>query len=202
MERNLQFAAGILHTNDVDTEKGKVKFYFSRTDSPDHHGRRMNKNAFNRSFNNNLDQIYHLRMHNQSDVIGKVIEFGTDNSGAWVVSKLSQNTAGRDSLILYNEGIYKYHSFGWYLINSHKEGDIQIVEEAKVIEVSTVLHPAHDGATTISLNKLDDLLKNSQLSDKILERLDEMQALLLAEKHQHSLDSDMSKMLNYINNFK
>ena len=202
MNKNIQFAEGLLQTNDVDTKQGKVKFYFSRTETPDKFSRQMKKNAFNRSFNNNMDQIYHLRMHNQSDVIGKVIEYGTDETGAWVVSKLSQNTAGRDSLILYDEGIYKYHSMGFYLVNSHQEGNIEIVEEAKVVEVSTVLHPAHDGATVISLNDLHSLQKNSQLSDKILERLDNLETRLLAEQHRTSSLEVARDTINFINNFQ
>jgi len=189
---NIYYADGVLQTNSIDTDKKEVTFYFARFDSPDKRGRKMDSKAFNRSFKNNINQIYHLNNHNQEQPIGRIIAFGTDEKGAWVTSKLSDSTAGQDALIRYNEGIYKYHSFGFYIVNSVSEGDTELVTEARVIEVSTVLQPAHNGATTISLNG----------DNNILERLESIEALLSAAKHQESQDHTMDQAIDYIKKYK
>jgi len=190
----MEYSEGLLKVNDVDTLKGNVKFYFSRFDTPDKNGRLMGKTAFNRTIKNNKDMIYHLLNHNPESIIGKPIEFGTDKNGMWVVSKMSKNDIGQRSLKLYQEGVYKYHSFGFYIVNSQMEKDIEIVNEAKIVEVSTVLYPAHDGETTIDMNKMDDLLRNNKLSNEILIKLDQLIARLPVE-NQHQTSQE-------INNFE
>ena len=191
-DNNIYYAEAVLQKNSINEEKGEVTFYFARFDSPDKRNRKMDSKAFNRSFKNNIDQIYHLNNHNEEAPIGRILAFGTDDKGAWVTSKLSNSTAGRDALIRYSEGIYKHHSFGFYITNSHTDGDVEIVTEAKVVEVSTVLHPAHNGATTISLNG----------DNNILRRLESIEALLSAEKHQNSHEStDIADALKYIQEY-
>ncbi len=134
-----------------------VKFYFARFDSVDSYGRIPSKTAFNRTIKNNAKKWSWLREHTNNDVIGKVLEAGTDGKGAWVRAQILDTSAGRDASILYDEGVYIYHSFGYYIIASHFDTingkQVEVVDEAKVVEVSTVLDPANLNATIISLNK-------------------------------------------------
>ena len=189
MNKQLNYSTGVFHTNDIDDKSGTVKFYYANFNSVDNHGRKMSPKAFNRTIKNNKDKIYHLLNHNQDQVIGKPLEFGTDSEGAWVVSKLANTDKGKETLQLYRDGIYKYASFGFYILNSSEEGSIEMVHEAKIVEVSTVLYPANDLAQTISVN--DALVKDDARLQEILTRLDkidEAQARLLAlEKHQTPL---------------
>ncbi len=192
MNKILNYAEGVMLTNDVDTKKGLVKFYYARFDSPDANNRLMHKNAFNRTVTNNIDKIYHLNNHEPTMIIGKPQEFGKDEKGAWVVSKLSQNSDGRKALTLYDEGVYKFHSFGYYIINSSDADGTELVTEARIAEVSTVLYPAHTDATTIQLNK-----EQSQ----ILNKLDEL--LALASQHSNSQSESTAKdTINFINAFQ
>jgi len=161
MERQLEYAEGVLVTNSIDEEARTVKFYYARFDSPDARGRIMHKNAFNRTITNNLDKIYHLNSHNEELPIGKPIEFGSDAKGAWCKSRLSKNSDGEKALQLYKEGVYKYHSVGFYILNSEDKEGNELVTEARIAEVSTVLYPAHTGATLISLNTERDKRLNS-----------------------------------------
>ena len=191
MNRILNYADGIMLTNDVDTSTGRVKFYYANFETPDRYGRQMHTNAFNRTTKNNLDKIYHLNNHNDLVPIGKPIEFGKDNKGAWVVSQLSKNSDGQKALTLYQEGVYKYHSFGFYIINSTFEGDIEQVQEARIVEVSTVLYPAHTDATTISLNSEQN---------NIITKLDVILAHLNADSNPS--DIQVRNTIQFINNYK
>ena len=190
MNKILNYADGVMITNDVDIKTGQVKFYYANFESPDRNGRVMHINAFNRTVKNNIDKIYHLNNHNQTLPIGRPIEFGKDSKGAWVVSKLSKNADGQKALTLYDEGVYKYHSFGYYIVNSEDITGGELVTEAKIAEVSTVLFPAHDDATLISLNSEPNL---------ILNKLDEILALAVAQ--QPTSNSDITETINFIKNF-
>ena len=107
---NLEFNA-----RDIDSKKGIVSFYFADFNSVDSHGRRMNKNAFNRTFNNNFKRFAHLLNHDPNIIIGKPMEVNTDEKGAYMVSQLSKSSHGRDALVQYEEGIYNEHSFGFLI---------------------------------------------------------------------------------------
>lgn len=185
--KQLNYSTGIFHTNDVDDKTGTVKFYYANFNSVDTHGRMMGPKAFNRTIKNNKDKIYHLLNHNQDVIVGRPTEFGFDSNGAWVVSKMTNTEKGRETLQLYRDGVYKYASFGFYILNSQQDGDVEVVEELKMVEVSTVLYPANDLATTISVNE-----QNEDKVKEILNRLDkidENQARLLARQHQDPLPS-------------
>jgi len=201
MDKNnnvMVYSDGIRNAAEVNDSAGEVTFYFARFDSVDAYGRRMSEKAFNRTLNNNKDFIYHLLNHNEDTVIGKPIAFGTDSKGAWVTSKLANTEKGKETLELYREGIYKYASFGFYIMNTHEENDVEIVDEAKVIEVSTVLYPANKDATVIAVNKL---LKEDISGQALLNKIDEV-IKLLTPATEHSDSVETSDLINYINNFK
>ncbi len=173
-----------LNARDIDDKLGIVSFYFADFNSNDSHGRRMSKNAFNRTFKNNFKRFAHLLNHNPNSILGKPLEVGSDSKGAFMVSKLSKNSFGSDALILYNEGIYNEHSFGFQIVKSEMDKNIEIVNELKMFEASTVTWGANEHTPTISVNQIDDLLRNSKLSDEILIKLDQLIARLPAEQHQ------------------
>jgi len=203
MEKILNYSQGIILTNDVDVKTRKVKFYWASFDGKDRNGRVMLKNAFNRTIANNVDKVYHLKNHNENTILGKVIELGKDEKGAFAVSQLSNSTDGKNAIIHYDEGIYKYHSFGFYILNSHDEGGVEMVDEAKVIEVSTVLHPAHDKATTISMNTYDPKVMDALLksNNDIKTLLNSMNTHLLAQSHQvPSAVGDINEVIEFMNN--
>ncbi len=141
-----------------------------------------------------LSLDHHLLNHNPNIILGKPQEVGTDDKGAWMVSKLSQATVGRDALIQYAEKIYNEHSFMFRIVKSHFNGDIEVVEELQMFEASTVTWGVHQDTHTISLNSISG---NEQL---ILNKLD--QILSLGNSHTNPSDSEVKKALDIINNFK
>jgi len=193
----------IKNTRDIDNKKGIVSFYFANFNSVDVYGRRMGSNSFNRTIKNNKDKILHFLQHNPEKIIGKPIEISTDNNGAFMVSKLSNTQLGRDTLILYEEGIYNQHSFGFIINKSHKEGEVEVVDELKMFEASTVAFGANENTPTISVNQLDDLLRYSKMSDEILEKLDKiLVALSPAGKHTNSQKDLYQEFIKAINSYK
>lgn len=192
------------NTRDLDTTKGIVSFYFADFNSIDANKRRIEKNAFNRTFKNNFKRYAHLLNHDPSTIIGKPLEVNSDPKGAYMVSQLSKSSAGRDALILYEEGVYNEHSFGFQIIKSIQEKDIEVVNELKMWEASTVTWGANPNTPTISLNKAEDLLHHSKLSEEILAKLD----ILISNStdarrpvKQHSApQNDIMLAIDFLNN--
>ena len=148
----MEYSNLIHNARDIDNKKGIVSFYFADFNSVDAHGRRMDKNAFNRTFKNNQKRFAHLLNHDINIMIGKPLEVGTDEKGAFMVSQLSKNSHGKDALILYEEGIIKEHSFGFRIVDSIEENGVEIVNELQMFEASSVTWGANPETPTISLN--------------------------------------------------
>jgi HK97 family phage prohead protease len=190
------------NARDIDAKKGIVSFYFADFNSIDSNGRKMHRNAFNRTIKNNKDRIVHLLNHDPNVIIGKPMEIATDLKGAFMVSQLSKNTAGRDALILYEEGVYNEHSFGFEILKSKDEGKFELVDEVRMWEASTVTWGANPNTPTISLNQAESLIKEGRLSDEILNKLDELLARLPAEQHQAPPEvSDIQQAINILDNY-
>ena len=151
------------NVKDVDEKKGIVSFYFANFNSVDSHGRKFEKNAFNSAIPN-TSKIKHLWNHNSYKVVGKPIEIGTDENGAYMRSQLLSNTDdGRKMFELYKNGIITEHSFGYYINESHKgtykNKQVEIVEQVKLVEASSLTEQAANPNTpTISLNTYSDIV--------------------------------------------
>ena len=212
----------IHNARDIDSKKGIVSFYFADFNSIDAHGRRMDKNAFNRTFKNNFNRFAHLLNHNENMIIGKPLEVGKDTKGAYMVSQISKTSHGKDALILYEEGILKEHSFGFRIINSNVENnngeEVEVVTELQMFEASSVTWGANPQTPTISLNsntekiekqmealtlvnkELVDLLKNyNKNKSEVINLLNDIQARLPDGNHQTSQKSDVDDVIKFIN---
>ena len=203
----MEFSNLILNAKDIDDKKGIVSFYFADFNSVDEAGRMMDKNAFNRTFNNNFKRFAHLLNHDRNTLLGKPLEVGTDTKGAFMVSQLSKSSAGADALILYGEGIYNEHSFGFNIVNSQKHvinnKEIELVKELKMWEASTVTWGMNEYTPTISLNQAETLLNSSKLSDEILKKLDKVIALLPVENQHQNPPQELNTpgILDFIKNY-
>jgi len=214
----MEYSNLILNARDVDTKKGIVSFYFADFNSVDSQGRKMDKNAFNRTIKNNSKRFAHLLNHDTNLMIGKPMEVGTDEKGAFMVSKLSKNTAGRDALIMYEEGIITEHSFGFQIVSSSQENDIEIVNELKMYEASSVTWGSNPNTPTISINshqtelikelqamtainsELLEMLKNKD-NKEIITLLNDISARLPVNKEQHqaSQKSQIDEVISILN---
>lgn len=207
----MEIGSILKNMRDFDDKKGIVSFYYADFNSIDSNGRMFEKNAFNRTIKNNEKRIRHLFNHNPNTIVGKPIEFGKDEKGAFVVSKLTNTNSGQELLELYREDIINEHSFGYQIVNSHMDRDIQVVEEVKMFEVSSVVWGANENTPTISVNslemndlysKLDNLLKTNELLEN---KLNELLALVPALQHndpKEDLLLDLNYITDYIKNYK
>jgi HK97 family phage prohead protease len=159
----MEYSNLILNAKDIDAKKGIVSFYFADFNSVDSQHRRMDKSSFNRTINNNKQRFAHLLNHDTNLMIGKPLEVGVDSKGAFMVSQLSKNTAGRDALIMYEEGIITEHSFGFRIVDSVQDGKVEIVNELQMYEASSVTWGSNPNTPTISINSHQgDLVKEIQ----------------------------------------
>jgi len=198
-----------LNARDIDEKRGIVSFYFANFQTPDTNKRIMHKNAFNRTFNASADRLKHYKNHDRGIVLGKVLELGKDEKGSFAVSQLSKSDEGRNMLVQYNEGLINEHSFGFEILNSHPDGDIEVVDEVRLWEVSTMTGwGAHADTPMISLNaleeKIDAIEKAMELHTEIKDKLDQLLnkiALAPADKHRDPLVKEDVELINFINNY-
>ena len=192
MKKKLCNASKKCIVNDIETSGRKVKFYYAVFDDLDANGWIFNSKAFNRTINNEKDRPF-LREHNNLEVVGKVIELGTDSKGAWAVTKIANTDRGNETLGLYEEGVYKYHSFSGYAIQSTKITNGTLVKEASLEEVSVVLNPANINATIISI---ENAIRNGTLT------LEQLEALVPDEDHNDSpVEESAEDLLTFIKNY-
>ena len=169
-----------LEIKDLDLAKNTVTGYFASFNTLDSDGDVITKGAFSKSIQengpkSNSPRIAHLLQHRPHDTIGKLLELEEDGVGLRFVSKLSESTKGRDTLIQYQEGILQEHSVGFNTIKSnrdHKEHNE--ITEARLWEGSTVTWGANENTPVINikgLSKVDAL-------DKINKRMAKLQSLI------------------------
>lgn len=128
---------------DVDAQKGIVKAYFAVFGNIDSDGDIIESGAFAKTIKERgpegSDRIKHFKWHSSRHVPGKLLELGEDEFGGFFVSKLSNTTLGRDTLIEYDEGIITEHSHGFETIKADEdESGINHIRESKLWEVSTL----------------------------------------------------------------
>ena len=187
------------NARDIDEKKGIVSFYFADFNSVDAHGRRMNKNAFNRTFNNNFKRMVHLFNHDENTIIGKPLEVGTDDKGAFMVSQLMPTAKGKEVLTLYQNGVLNEHSFGFIIKDSNQDGKIEVVNELQMFEASTVTWGANENTPVIGLNSY--AAKFTELEKELQEIKNAIMALRPAEQHPDPQTSE-DELINFINTYK
>ena len=188
------YTNAVRKVEDFDEKKGIVKFRWADFNSVDDQNRRMGPTSMNRTIKNNFKRIRHLQNHNPNLIVGKVLELYTDKDGAVAVSQLSKNTAGHDMLTLYDEGIMTEHSFAFNILNSHDENGVEVVDEARVWEVSSVTWGSNENTPTLTLN--------SNNNDLILTKLEEIARTLSEKNSSPPTDSEVKNTINFIQNYK
>jgi HK97 family phage prohead protease len=146
--------------NDVDVKNRKIRYYYAVFESPDLNGWIFNKNAFNRTIKNSRTRPL-LREHNSLELIGKNLELGTDEKGAWAVSQIANTARGQEAIALISEGMLNKFSFVGFVVQGEKvENGYTYVREATLEETSLVLNPANSHAELIGI---ENAIKNGLL---------------------------------------
>ena len=198
---NMEYSTLTKNARDIDQKKGIISFYFADFNSVDSHGRRMSRNAFNRTFKNNFQRMVHLFNHDPNTIIGKPLEIGKDENGAFMVSQLMPTEKGREVLTLYENAVLNEHSFGFVIKDSIKDGKIEIVNELQMFEASTVTWGANENTPVIGLNSYET--KMLKIEKDIEEIKNAIMALGPAQKHSdpQTSDIDINNLINEIENF-
>jgi len=215
----MEYSNLIQNMRDVDTKKGIVSFYFANFETPDSNGRLVTNSSMSRTINAGGNRLKHYKNHDNGIVLGKIIELGKDEKGAYAVSQLSKSDEGRNILIQYDEGLINEHSFGWQMLKSHKEGEIEVAEEVRIWEVSSMTGwGAHSETPMINLNshqselvkefqamsvvnkELLELLQN-QDKKEIITILNDISARLpmTDKEYQASQQSEINEVISLIN---
>jgi len=170
-----------LELKDLNAKQGLVSFYFAAWNT-DLDNDIFLKTAYNKTFKENKNNIYHNRDH--SSAVGMPISFGTDENGAFVVSQLAMKTiAGNDTFEQYQAGLIKGHSQEFETIIDEYDSTtmVRTIKEVRLWGVTSVTHiPANLDTPTISmksyqdaadyLSKVSKLLTDGNISDELGEK--------------------------------
>ena len=186
-----QYKSNEAKVKDVDTKKGLVKAYFAVFGNIDSDGDIIEQGAFAKTITERGPEgngrIKHFKWHSTRDVPGKLQELGEDEFGGWFVSKLSNTTLGKDTLIEYEEGIITEHSHGFEIIKSDTdESNINHIRESKLWEVSSLTAWGANPLTRTefvkdikdekellkAIENITKYLKVGRFSDELLSRLE------------------------------
>lgn len=152
---------------DVDSTKGIVTGLFSKFDNVDSDKDVVRKGAYKKSIKENgpdsiTPRIFHLKGHDINLTLAKPNVLKEVTEGLYFESKISQTSFGKDTLLLYEDGVLTEHSIGYQIVkstNDEKTG-IQELIELKLWEGSTVTWGANMEARVRSvgksLNKIDE----------------------------------------------
>jgi len=200
-----------LELKDMNESKGLVTFYFASW-NPDQENDVFLKTAYNKTFKENKNNIYHNRDH--STAVGMPMTFGTDETGAFAISQLAMKTiAGRDTFEQYQAGLIKGHSqeFQTIIDEYNTETQIRTIKEVRLWGVTSITHvPAQLDTPTISmksyedaadyLKKINDLLTKGKVSDELGEKmLKEYKTLseIIENKKREQIELTKPKGINF-----
>jgi uncharacterized protein len=200
---------------DVDSATGTVTGYFSIFGNVDSDGDIVMPGAFKRSLNNNYKRIKHLNQHRSYEPLSATkndnLVVKEDDKGLYFESKISKTSYGKDTILLYLDGVLDEHSIG-YEVTKSRDSDTQFVtsrwDPAKQVPVkelielylwegSTVTWGANKNAGTSSVKsltkeqafeKMNGILKAIKNGKYEQEEIFEMLELQFKQLEQHILD--------------
>jgi HK97 family phage prohead protease len=151
----------------ADGAEGEFTGYGSVFDVLDSYGDKITKGAFTQSLVARMPKM--LWQHNMAEPIGKWTEAREDAKGLYLRGKLSIGTTrGRDAYELIKDGALEGLSIGYRVASggAAREGNVRVLKQVDLYEVSLVTMPALNVATLESVKSgsfseedLEDLLK-------------------------------------------
>jgi len=130
---------------DLDLKDRIVKAYYFNAQTIDSDNDIISIDAYSKSITergpkSDWPRVKHL--FNHWDAAGKIMELGKDEKGGWFISKLGRHTVGKDTLLMYEDGIITEHSHGFEPVNTGNETidgiEVRRVKEAILWEVTSL----------------------------------------------------------------
>ena len=111
--KNLEVKSIGLELKDLNKGKREAVIAFAAYNNIDRTKDISRKGMFNKSWNENRDDIGFYKNHNPDLVPGKIVDFWEDDEFAYVKAYLGTHTEGEDTLRMMDEGIITKASFGY-----------------------------------------------------------------------------------------
>ena len=124
MAKSFKYGAPIAEIKDLNLKDRIVQAYYFNAQTIDSDNDIISLDAYDKSITERgpksaQPRIKHLFNHWEGT--GTLQELGKDEKGGWFISKLGRHTVGRDTLLMYEDGLITEHSHGFETINSSVE---------------------------------------------------------------------------------
>lgn len=131
-------------------DAGEIEGYGATFWNVDNVGDRVASGAFAASIKSKMPRM--LWQHEPDKPIGRWTSAVEDNNGLHVKGKIALGTdQGRNAYELVKEGVLDSLSIGYRTIKSFNEGNVRVLKELDLLEVSLVTFPANDAALITSV---------------------------------------------------
>jgi len=143
--KNFKYGAPCTEIKDLNLKDRTVQAYYFNSQTIDSDNDIISNDAYDKSIvergpKSALPRIKHLFNHWEG--AGVVQEFGSDEKGGWFISKLGRHTVGRDTLLMYEDGLITEHSHGFETVSDGVEPngnqEVRRIKEAILWEVTSL----------------------------------------------------------------
>jgi len=143
--KNFKYGQPCTEIKDIDVKNRIVQAYYFNSQTIDSDGDIISPDAYTKSIaergpKSSLPRIKHLFNHWEG--AGVVQELGGDETGGWFISKLGRHSVGRDTLLMYEDGLITEHSHGFETIDSSPEvintKEVRRIKEGVLWEVTSL----------------------------------------------------------------
>ena len=163
---------------DVDVKNGIVTGYFAAFDNLDFDNQMFIRGAFKKTIKENgpegKNKIMHLLHHDIWRPLSKPTVLKEDNTGLYFESPISHTTYGKDTILLYADGVYNEHSVGFIIMkdghDTEGKNSYQTLLEVKLFEGSTVTWGANDQTPFVGFKNKEYLCQRIDLLTKSLHK--------------------------------
>jgi HK97 family phage prohead protease len=162
-----------IEIKDADSVQGIVTGYLANFGSEDSDGDIIDPGAFTKSINENGPTgkgfIKYLLDHNTKNSVGVFTTLKEDNVGLYYEAKIGRHTAGRDYLMMVEDGIINQHSIGFSRIKQEVKEKVKYIKEVRLFEGSGLQFWASNGNTPITgIKEMNDIVDRLTILNKAL----------------------------------
>lgn len=146
-----------LGVKDIDFKKRVVTGYLSAFNNKDYDDDIIMPGAFTKTIKERKDQIFFLNQHNWKQPHGKFAVLKEDDRGLYFESEpLIDTSYSSDALKLYEAGIVKEHSIGYFTVKGFYDNDKEayVMKEVKLMEGSNVTLGANPNTPFLGMKSL------------------------------------------------
>ena len=175
--KEFKYGAPCTEVKDINIKDRIVQAYYFNSQTVDSDGDIISADAYDKSITergpkSSMPRIKHLFNHWEGT--GILQELGKDEKGGWFISKLGRHSVGRDTLLMYEDGLITEHSHGFETINASNEviegKDIRRIKEGILWEV-TSLDKWGANMNTPVMKSLEDRNYWTKRIDKLMKAL-------------------------------